>query len=302
MPNVDEPTSMNEALSKGLDLLEALNARQDRSLRIPTGFEDLDVLLGGGLSPGTLTVVASRPAVGTTTLLNDFCRSAALRNNLPTFMVSYESLLADITLRVTSAEARVALHAMRRGAMTDEEWARVAKAMEKTAEAPLHIATPADWTVAQLCEQITRMHAEYRTRLVTVDGLHAVRPDIRSDTREREVTEIAQELKAVAMRLGIAVVVAARFNRQLESRPDKIPSLYTDLRDSGAVAHIADLVILLHREDVYDPESPRAGEADLIVAKHRHGPAATAVVAFQGHYGRFVDMAPAYRTPVRDLA
>ncbi|MGC5010130.1 DnaB-like helicase C-terminal domain-containing protein [Streptosporangium sp. DT93] len=287
---VDEPQQLWEILPGVLDAMEAVASAEGDPALVATGFQDLDELLGGGLHPGTLIVVAARPAIGTSTLLNDFCRSAALRQDLPTFLINYESLQKDIVWRLLSAEARIPLHSIRNGKMTDENWCRIAKVMKQVAEAPLHIATPADWTVTQMCEQITRLHAEHQTRLVTVDSLHLMRADVRSDTREREVTEATSALKRLAMRLGIPIVVTAQVNRQPEARPDRAPWLCTDLRDSGAVAHIADVVILLHREDAYVRESPRAGEADLIVAKHRHGPAAMVTVAFQGHYSRFVDM------------
>ncbi|WP_436764331.1 replicative DNA helicase [Streptosporangium sp. V21-05] len=287
---VDEPRQLLEIMPGVLDAMEAVSSKEGDPTLVATGFQDLDALLGGGLHPGTLIVVAARPAIGTTTLLNDFCRSAALRHDLPTFLINYESLQKDLVWRLLAAEARISMHAIRGGQLTDDNWKRLAWVMDKIAGAPLHIATPADWTVTQLCEQVTRLHTEHGTRLVTVDSLHLMRADIRSDTREREVTEATLALKRLAMRLGIPIVVTAQVNRQPENRLDRAPSLYTDLRDSGAVAHIADVVILLHREDVYVRESPRAGEADLIVAKHRHGPAATVTVAFQGHYSRFVDM------------
>lgn len=112
---------------------------------------------------------------------------------------------------------------------------------------------------------------------------------MRGETREREVSEITRQLKALALDLGVPIVVAAQLNRDPEYRIDKKPML-SDLRESDAIAQTADIVILLYREDAYERESPRAGEADLIVAKHRQGPTATITVAFQGHYARFVDM------------
>lgn len=289
--NTGETRHLAEAMPGALDLLEALGSG-DKTSRVPTGLQDLDYLLSGGLCPGTLTVVASRPAVGTSTLLMDFCRSAAIANGFPALLVTYESTYEEISMRVLSAEARVARHLIRMGLMTDDDWARLAKRMAKVAESPMFITTPADWTITTLCEHITRMRADHDLRLVAVDCLQYVRPDVRGDTREREITETTYALKALASRLGISIVVAAQLNRQLEARPDRHPSLHTDLRDSDTVAHAADVVILLHRDDAYDRESPRAGEADLIVAKHRDGPAATVTVAFQGHYSRFVDMAP----------
>jgi replicative DNA helicase len=289
--STEEAQPLAECLPGALDLMEALGTEHGKTGRIPTGFQDLDMLLGG-LWPGAVTVIASRPAMGTSTLLNDFCRCSALRHGLPTLLVNYESTREEVSLRLMAAESRVALYGIRSGLLSNDDWDRLAENMARVAEAPLHIATPTDWTLSALCEQIEKAHAEYGVRLVAVDCLQYIRPDERGDTREREITEIIYGLKALALKLSIPIVIAAQLNRQVEARTSKLPDLHTDLRDSDAVAHVADVVILLFREDAYVRESPRAGEADILVAKHRHGPVGTVTVAFQGHYSRFVDMAP----------
>ncbi|WP_326641146.1 DnaB helicase C-terminal domain-containing protein [Streptosporangium sp. NBC_01755] len=228
--------------------------------------------------------MASRPGVGSTTLLLAFCRGAALVRNTPTLLVSYESSRRDLLTRITSAEARVVGHALRSGALRDDDRATLARVMPRLAEAPLHLATPADWTLGELSARIT--HActagEPAARLVAVDGLRHIRPDVRGGTREREVTETVHTLKALAVRLEVPIVVSADLDRLPEVGSGRLPALHTDLCD--AVARTADLVVLVHREDAAERDSPRAGEADLIVAKHRNGPTATITVAFQGHY------------------
>ncbi|GAA2986751.1 DnaB-like helicase C-terminal domain-containing protein [Streptosporangium longisporum] len=117
-----------------------------------------------------------------------------------------------------------------------------------------------------------------------------IRPGVRGGTREHEITETVDTLKALAVRLEIPIVVSADLDRLPGARSDRLPDLHTDLCDP--IARTADLVVLVHREDAAERDSSRAGEADLIVAKHRNGPTATITVAFQGHYGRFVDMPP----------
>jgi len=137
-----------------------------------------------------------------------------------------------------------------------------------------------------------RLKQRHDLRLVVVDYLQLMSSGKRVESRQQEVAEFSRSLKLLAKELEVPVIAISQLNRGPEQRTDKRPQL-ADLRESGAIEQDADMVILLHREDMYERESPRAGEADLIVAKHRNGPTANVVVAFQGHYSRFVDMAPA---------
>lgn len=260
-------------------------------LAIPTGFKDLDRLTSGGLRPGTLTVIASRPGMGRTTLLSDICRHNAIAHRQPTAVWTTEDTRDDFSIRLLSAEARVSGYRLRAASMDDASWERAARAMSAVTGAPLYLGTPAAITTAELAEQATKLVREKDVLLLAVDGIQDIRPEKRSDLREREVGDVVRDLKTLARELQVPVAATSHLNRSPEQRIDKRPRL-DDLRESGAITFAADLIVLLYREDAYDKESPRAGEADLIVAKHRHGPTATITVAFQGHYGRFVDMLP----------
>jgi replicative DNA helicase len=127
-------------------------------------------------------------------------------------------------------------------------------------------------------------------KFVIIDYLQLMSSPKRVENRQQEVSEMSRSLKLLAKELDVPVIALSQLNRGPEQRTDKRP-LLSDLRESGSIEQDSDVVILLHREDAYEKESPRAGEADLIVAKHRNGPTATVTVAFQGHYSRFVDMA-----------
>jgi replicative DNA helicase len=277
-----------DIMEGALDDIEEAAPSSPLNKGIPTGFADLDTLLGG-LRPGTLTVIASRPAVGRTTLISDFVRTAAIHNNLPTVVFTVEETRNDFVLRLTSAEARVALHHLRNGRMTDEDWTRTARRMPDITNAPLFIDAPPRLTTAQIAEKSRGLAKSHDLKLIAVDGLQSIRPEKRSDLREREVGDIVRDLKALARELDVPLVVTAHLNRGPEQRTDRKPRI-DELRESGAITFEADTIILLHREDAYEKESPRAGEADFLVAKNRHGQTATLTVAFQGHYGRFVDM------------
>lgn len=279
--------SLAEMLPEALGSIEAMGTGGITG--VPTGFAELDRLTSG-LHPGTLAVIGSGPSVGKSTLVLDFCRSASIRHKLPAVLFSLEMTAAEISMRLLSAESRIPLHLMRTGQMTDDNRARLTERMAEIADAPFYISESAALSVNALSDEAARLVAGKGVRLVAVDYLQLITTDRRFENREREVAEIAQQLKALALGLQVPVVVAAQLNRDPEQRADKRP-LLADLRDSDAIAQAADLVVLLHREDALERESPRAGEADFIVAKHRNGPTATVTVAFQGHHSRFVDMA-----------
>ena len=181
---------------------------------------------------------------------------------------------------------------MRTGQMNDDDWTRLARRMSEVADAPLFIDDSPNMSMMEIRAKCRRLKQRHDLKLVIVDYLQLMSPRReRVENRQQEVSELSRSLKLLAKELEVPVIALSQLNRGPEQRTDKKPML-SDLRESGSIEQDADVVILLHREDVYETESPRAGEADLIVAKHRNGPTATVTVAFQGHYSRFVDMAP----------
>jgi replicative DNA helicase len=193
-------------------------------------------------------------------------------------------------MRLLSAEARVPLQTMRTGQMNDDDWARLARRMSEVADAPLFIDDSPNMSMMEIRAKCRRLKQRHDLKFVIVDYLQLMSSPKRVENRQQEVSELSRSLKLLAKELELPVVALSQLNRGSEQRTDKRPML-SDLRESGSIEQDSDVVILLHREDQYEKESPRAGEADLIVAKHRNGPTATVTVAFQGHYSRFVDMA-----------
>jgi replicative DNA helicase len=221
----------------------------------------------------------------------DFARSASIRHQMPAVMFSLEMGRNEITMRLLAAEARVPMHVMRTGQMSDDDWARLARRMSEVADAPLFIDDSPNMSLMEIRAKCRRLKQRHDLKLVIIDYLQLMSSPRRVENRQQEVSEMSRSLKLLAKELDVPVVALSQLNRGPEQRQDKKPML-SDLRESGSIEQDADVVILLHREDAYERESPRAGEADLIVAKHRNGPTATVTVAFQGHYSRFVDMAP----------
>jgi len=273
-----------------LDEMEALAAGDGAGQGVPTGFADLDELTGGGLHPSQLVVMAGRPSSGKTTLALDCARSAAIAHGMPTVIFSLEMSRSEITMRLLSAEAKVALQKMRTGRLNEEDWARLSRRVGTVADAPLYIDDSPNLTLMEIRAKARRLKQRHGLRLVVVDYLQLMSSPRRVESRQQEVAEFSRSLKLLAKELDVPVLALSQLNRGPEQRQDKKPML-ADLRDSGGVEQDADLVVLIHREDLYDRETSRAGEADLLVAKHRNGPTGTVTVAFQGHYSRFVDMA-----------
>ncbi|MFB7662692.1 replicative DNA helicase [Kitasatospora sp. NPDC056138] len=279
-----------DIMEGALDEIEAIGSRQGQMSGVPTGFADLDALTNG-LHPGQMIVIAARPAMGKSTLALDFARACSIHNNLPSVIFSLEMGRNEIAMRLLSAEARVALHHMRSGNMTDDDWTRVARRMPDVTNAPLYIDDSPNLSMMEIRAKCRRLKQRNELKLVVIDYLQLMQSggSRRAESRQQEVSDMSRNLKLLAKELELPVIALSQLNRGPEQRTDKKP-MVSDLRESGSIEQDADMVILLHREDAYEKESPRAGEADLIVAKHRNGPTATITVAFQGHYSRFVDM------------
>ena len=236
--------------------------------------------------------LATRAMVPThnSTIGLDIVRSASIKNGLTSVVFSLEMSKNEITMRLLSAEAKIPLQNMRKGTMREEDWTRLARTMGQVSEAPLFIDDSPNMTLMEIRAKCRRLKQRHDLRLVVIDYLQLMTSGKRVESRQQEVSEFSRALKLLAKELEVPVIAISQLNRGAEQRTDKRPAM-SDLRESGSIEQDADIVILLHREDAYERESPRAGEADLIVAKHRNGPTDNIVVAFQGHYSRFVDMA-----------
>ena len=235
--------------------------------------------------------LAGRTMVPThnSTLALDIARSAAVKHGKPAVIFSLEMSKIEIMMRMFSAEATVSLQNMRSGHMTDQDWTRLARRSSELAEAPLFIDDSPNLTMMEIRAKARRLRQRHDLQLVVIDYLQLMTSGKRVESRQQEVSEFSRATKLLAKELDLPVVVLSQLNRGPEQRTDKKP-LLSDLRESGSIEQDSDVVLLVHRPDLYEPETERAGEADLILAKHRNGPTATCAVAFQGRYSRFADM------------
>ncbi|GGO73885.1 MULTISPECIES: replicative DNA helicase [Nocardioides] len=280
---------LSDIMDGVLDEIEAIGNREAGLYGVPTGFADLDDLTNG-LHSGQMIIVAARPAMGKSTLALDFCRAASIHNNLTSVFFSLEMTRSEITMRLLSAEAKVPLNHIRNGQMNDEDWSKLARKMGEVSSAPIFIDDSPNMTMMEIRAKARRLKQRHDLKLMVIDYLQLMTSGRKVESRQLEVSEFSRQIKLLAKELEIPIIALSQLNRGPEQRGDKRPMM-SDLRESGSIEQDADMVVLLHRDDVYEKESTRPGEADLIVAKHRNGPTRDITVAFQGHYSRFVDMA-----------
>jgi replicative DNA helicase len=281
-----------EILPATIDEMEAIESRDGRSGGVPTGFVDLDELTNG-LHPGQMIVVAARPGAGKSTLGLDLCRSASIKHGLSSAIFSLEMNRVEISMRLLSAEARVSLQEMRTGKLSETSWQKLVRRMGDVSSAPLFIDDSANLTMMEIRAKARRLKQRHDLKLIVIDYLQLMTSGKRVESRQVEVSEFSRQIKLLAKEIEVPIVAISQLNRGPEQRNEKKPML-SDLRESGAIEQDADMVILIHRPDMYEREHERAGEADLIVAKHRAGPIRDVTVSFQGHYSCFADMAHGY--------
>jgi replicative DNA helicase len=279
------------AVTTAIDEIEAAKGRDGSMTGVPTGFAELDELTNG-LHGGQLIIVAARPALGKSTLALDFARAASIKYDMPSIFFSLEMGRSEIAMRLLSAEAAVPLQSMRKGTLHTEDWTKIASTRGRINDAPLYIDDSPNMTLVEIRAKCRRLKQKVGLKMVIIDYLQLMTSGKKVESRQQEVSEFSRALKLLAKELQVPVIALSQLNRGPEQRSDKMPAL-SDLRESGSLEQDADMVILLHRDSAYEKESTRPGEADLIVAKHRNGPTKTVTVAFQGHFSRFQDMAPA---------
>ncbi|MGW5850519.1 replicative DNA helicase [Streptomyces sp. NPDC055254] len=277
-----------DAIEGALDVVEAVGSSRG-PIGIPSGFRELDCL-NSGFRPGELIVVAGASKMGKSTLALNFLRACSVASNRPSVLVSLQFTRYEIMMRLMSAEASVALNHMTAGTMDNVEWTRLAQRMPSISGAPMHIIDEPSYSVDELVRTCRKLVKVNGVCLVVIDSIDLLFPglEMASDEMERSLAAAARELRAMAKEMDLVVIAFYQLGRvATDRRSANQPELH---HVPWALESAADIAILLHREDAYELDSPRAGEADFIIAKNRTGPSAVIVTAFQGHYARFVDM------------
>jgi replicative DNA helicase len=279
---------LSELMEPTLDEIEAIGSRGTAMAGVPTGFAELDDLTNG-LHAGQMIIVAARPGMGKSTLGLDFARSASIKNGLCSAFFSLEMTKSEIVMRLLSAEANVPLSHIRKGDMSDEDWEKLAGRVSQVSDAPLFIDDSPNLTMMEIRAKARRLKQKHQLQLVVIDYIQLMTSGRKTESRQLEVSEFSRQIKLLAKELEVPVVALSQLNRGPEQRTDKRPQL-SDLRESGSLEQDADIVILLNREEAYNRDTSRIGEADFIVAKHRNGQTSDISVSFQGRYSRFANM------------
>jgi len=256
---------------------------------LTTGFTDVDKMLGG-IQPGNVIIIAARPGVGKSTFAMDIVRHNTVTHQIPTLFVSLEMSRHELMLRLLAAQGTIPLQVLKDRTMTPHHWDAFNHASTAITPAPLYFDDRPASTPVDLRTRARRLQRKAGLGLIVIDYLQLLSSGRRVESRQVEVSEFSRQIKLLAKELNIPVIALSQLNRSAEQRADRKPAL-ADLRESGSLEQDADMVLLLHRDDLHDPTSPRKGEADVIIAKNRNGSTGTAALAFQGGYSRFANLA-----------
>jgi replicative DNA helicase len=284
--------SVNSMLPALLQRIDEWHNNPDGMRGLPTGFADFDRLTGG-LRGGDLLIVAGRPSMGKTTLAINMAENVAVdpRVKGSVLVFSMEMPSEQLMTRMLSSVGGVPLHNIRSGRITDDEWVRMTSASSQLADSRIFIDESPGLSPTELRARARRVKREHGLDLVVVDYLQLMQVQGSKENRATEISEISRGLKALAKELSVPVIALSQLNRSVEQRENKKPVM-SDLRESGAIEQDADMILFIYREEVYDKNTPRKGQADIDLAKHRNGEPGYFTLTFQGQYTRFQNFMP----------
>jgi replicative DNA helicase len=287
-----EAMPMRELVTKTFEHIEALFQNKGEVAGVRTGFKELDQLIGT-LSPGSLNIIAARPAMGKTAFALTIAQNAALKEGVGVGIYSLEMPAAQLTLRMMCSEARIDMNRVRLGQLTDRDFSRLVDVASRLSEAPIYIDDTPDLTLMELRARARRLVSQNQVGLIIIDYLQLMSgpgSGKSGENRQQEIAAISRGLKALARELGVPIIALSQLSRAVEARPNKRPML-SDLRESGSIEQDADLVMFIYRDEYYNPHSEKAGIAEIIVGKQRNGPTGTVELQFHASHVRFNDLA-----------
>lgn len=281
--------TIQQVLGDYYDRIGQLAGRTDEIFGVPTGFIDLDKLLGG-LQPSDLLIVAGRPGQGKTGFLLSIAKNAAQLFKKKVAIFSLEMSNEQLVQRIISQETGIDMQRLRTGKLHDEEWSLFTQAIETLGNTKIFLDDTPAITPLQLRTKCRRLHMEYGLDLIIVDYLQLMGGDSRVENRVQEVSYISRNMKVLARELGVPVFAAAQLSRAVEQRTDKRPVL-SDLRESGSLEQDADIVMFIYRPDQYEKDTMKQNLAEIIIAKHRNGPVGSVELVFRTSLAKFENAA-----------
>ncbi len=280
---------LKQLVNSYYDRIEYLQQHRDELIGLPTGFVDMDKLLGG-LQPSDLVIVAGRPGMGKTSFMLSMAQSAALKQRAVVAFFTLEMSGEQLVQRMISSETGIDSRRLMVGDIQDMEWERLLKASGDLSETLIFIDDTPSPTPLEIRSKCRRLAAEFDLDLVVIDYLQLMSGGMRIENRQQEISYISRSLKGLARELRVPVMAGAQLSRAVEARQDKRPIL-SDLRESGSIEQDADVVMFLYRDEVYDELTDRRNIADIIIAKHRNGPTGQVALRFVKEQTKFMDLA-----------
>jgi replicative DNA helicase len=285
---------ISSVLSEYYDRIDDLAKRDEEIFGVPTGFIDLDKLLGG-LQPSDLLIIAGRPGQGKSGFLLSVAKNAALTHKKHVAIFSLEMSNEQVVQRLIAQETAIDSQRLRTGKLAEEEWPLFTHSIEVFSDTKIFLDDTPAVTPLQLRTKCRRLHMEYGLDLVIIDYLQLMGGDTRNDNRVQEVSYISRNLKVLARELNVPVLAAAQLSRAVEQRSDKRPVL-SDLRESGSLEQDADIVMFIYRPDRYEKDTVKQNVAEIIVSKHRNGPVGSVELIFRGALAKFENAATKHVT------
>ncbi len=285
-------TDIKELLPQVAERIDQLFQRDNPSdvTGVPTGYKDLDMMTSG-LQPGDLVIIAGRPSMGKTSLALNIAEYVAIDTGLPAAIFSMEMASTQLVSRLIGSVGKLNQHKMRTGQLDDNDWEKLSYALGQLNEAPIFIDEGSSLNPYEVRARARRLHKQCgKLGLVVIDYLQLMGTAGSSENRATEISEISRSLKSLAKELNVPVVALSQLNRSVEQRPDKRPVM-SDLRESGAIEQDADVIMFIYRDEVYNPESPDKGVAEIILAKQRNGPVGRVKLTFLGEFTKFENYA-----------
>jgi replicative DNA helicase len=283
--------SISDILHEETDKLHRLSISKTALTGTPSGFRDIDALTGG-FQPGNLIVIAARPSMGKSALVANIAENAVLAGHAVA-LFSLEMSESELAQRFVASQARIKGEDLRRGKVAEARWPKILEACQRLAQAPLYVDDSSDTGVLEVRAKARRLHHQLDDGLglIIVDYLQLMRHEGRVESRVEQVGQISRGLKGLARELNVPVIALSQLSRAVEQRGGEKKPILSDLRESGQIEQDSDLVMFIYREEYYDKNSERPGEADIIVSKHRNGPVGEVVLTFQKDYPKFMNYA-----------
>ncbi|MDZ4677262.1 MAG: replicative DNA helicase [Oligoflexia bacterium] len=283
-------------IKSSLDRIEYLYNQKSSMTGVASGITDLDKMTSG-FQPGELIIIAARPSMGKTALCLNIAQHIALREKKSVAFFSLEMSQDQVMMRMLGSEARVNLSDLRVGRVSDSVWPKLISVASKFSEAPLYIDDTSGSSPYEIRAKCRRLKAQKGLDIVIVDYLQIMDLKTKVESRERAISEISRNMKALAKELKIPVIVLSQINRGVEGRTDRRPML-SDLRESGSIEQDADVVAMIYRDEYYDRENSEIkGQAELIIGKQRNGPTGAVKMAWLSQYGTFANLQPTAEAP-----